>query len=61
MSKQPDNKSDRILSKRDLFFAWFRYNMFADQPCRTAKPYSRSFHRSCMGSCCIYHDHGTED
>ncbi len=28
MSKQPDNKSDRILSKRDLFFAWFRYNMF---------------------------------
>lgn len=32
-----------------------------DQPCRTAKPYSRSFHRSCMGSCCIYHDHGTED
>ena len=31
------------------------------QPCRTAKPYSRSFHRSCMGSCCIYHDHGTED
>lgn len=29
MSKQPDNKSDRILSKRDLFFAWFRYNMFS--------------------------------
>ena len=32
-----------------------------DQPDRASKPYGRSFHRSRMGNCGIYHDHGTED
>lgn len=42
-------------------FICYKRGIQPDQPDRATKPYGRSFHRSRMGNCGIYHDHGTED
>ena len=42
-------------------FICYKRGIQPDQPDRASKPYGRSFHRSRMGNCGIYHDHGTED